>query len=194
MIISAPWIKPERISEFVSLVDLLPTFNGLAVGGGWSDSVEPLAGIDLTTLLDSGNPIPSRSIYAEYLAESTTAPIFMIRRGKYKYISSSADPKLLFDLEADPNESDNIASRPEYLEIANKFEAEVKSKWNEDEITERILLSQTRRRLILDSQRDGTSIRWNHDEKPDEKVLWYRGEGSYNEWAFDYLPPTGSQS
>ncbi|MGI9402376.1 MAG: choline-sulfatase, partial [Rhizobiaceae bacterium] len=140
LIMSAPWIKPQRVSELVSLVDLLPTMNGLAIGGGWEDTVEQLEGIDLTTLLDKGNPKSLRSIYAEYLAESTTAPIFMIRRGKYKYISSSADPKLLFDVEADHHELVNLAHKEEFQKLVDGFESDVRAKWDEAELTKRILL------------------------------------------------------
>lgn len=187
LLMYAPWMKPQRVSEFASLVDLLPTFNGLAIGDRWEPTAEPLEGIDLTSLLDRGNPEPTRAIYAEYLAEATLAPIFMIRRGAHKYISSSKDPALLFDVEADPNEQINLADRPDCQEVVSRFQDEVDSKWDENELTARILLSQRRRRLIVEAQRHGIPPRWNHGEQPGEDVVWYRGEGGYSEWAFDYL-------
>ncbi len=187
LLMSAPWIKPQRVSEFASLVDLLPTFNGLATGSGWEADVEPLEGLDLTTLLDKGNPEPQRAIHAEYLAEATLAPIFMIRRGKYKYISSSKDPALLFDVDADPDELTNLADRADLQGVVSGFKSEVREKWDEEELTTRILESQRRRNLILSAQKNGTPPRWNHGEEPGEEVIWYRGEGGYNEWAFDYL-------
>jgi choline-sulfatase len=54
-------------------------------------------------------------------------------------------------------------------------------------------LSQKRRRLILEASRQGMRPRWNHGEIPGEEVRWYRGEGSYNDWAFDYLRPKGGE-
>ena len=60
-------------------------------------------------------------------------------------------------------------------------------RWDEKTLTERILLSQRRRRLILGVQKTGYSPRWNHDENAGDEVAWYRGEQGYNEWAFDYL-------
>ena len=187
LIIYAPWIKPQRINELVSLVDLLPTFNGIAAGETWQSTVESLEGIDLTSLFGHDDYQSSRSIYAEYLAEATPAPIFMIRQGKYKYISSSNDPTLLFDLDVDDMELNNLANQPAYTDLVTDFEKQVKEKWDEHTLTKQITISQKRRQLINQSQKLGVPIRWNHGESPSDKVLWYRGEGSYNTWAFDYL-------
>ena len=45
--------------------------------------------------------VPARPVYAELLCEGILAPIFMIRRGRNKFITSTADPDILFDLEQD---------------------------------------------------------------------------------------------
>src|SRR5262249_10890346 len=145
-------------------------------------------GTDLTKLLDRGNPAPSRTIQAEYLAESAESPIFMIRRGPYKYIYSSSDPKLLYNLDDDPDELKNLAADPGQADLIAEFGSYIATKWDEEKLTRDILLSQRRRRLVLDANRNGAPPRWNHGESPGEKVVWYRGDGSYNDWAFSYLP------
>ncbi len=188
LLICAPWIKPQRLSELVSLVDLLPTFNGLATNGQWRQTTEKLEGKDLTALFDQNNSISNRAVYAEYLAEATTVPLFMIRRDNLKFISSSTDPSLLFDLDADPSELRNLAFEPEYANAVKEFEEEVASKWNEQTLSKQIVLSQQRRALIREAVKSGVEVRWNHDELPGQPVPWYRGVGGYNEWAFDYLP------
>ncbi|MEM6696232.1 MAG: choline-sulfatase [Pseudomonadota bacterium] len=189
LIIKMPGRGPERIETPVSLVDLLPTFMGLAEGSGWRSSVEHLDGEDLTTLLDAA-PEPDRPVFAEYLAEATTAPIFMIRRGRFKFIGSKADPPLLFDLDADPDERRDLASDPDYAPVLRQFSSEVSQKWDEDALTDRIVKSQKRRRLIVQGYGKARPPRWNHDEYSTDEVLWYRGEGGYNEWAFAHLPVT----
>ncbi|MYH90463.1 MAG: choline-sulfatase [Gammaproteobacteria bacterium] len=184
LILSAPWITPQRVSELASLVDLVPTLNGIA---GVTCQVEPLEGIDLATLLDKGNPTPSQTVYAEYLAEATPVPIFMIRRGQYKFISSSHDGALLFDLNADPDERVNLSQSAAHQDLVARFSEEVAAKWDEARLTHDIVLSQKRRATVRDAMAHGRKQRWNHGESETDQVLWYRGEQGYNEWAFDYI-------
>jgi len=188
MIINAPWIQPQRVGELVSLVDLLPTFMGLARGHVWTSEVERLEGIDLTGLLDRGNPEPARTVYAEYLAEATPVPIFMVREGRFKLVSSSHDGNMLFDMDADPHERNNLAGQADYAETESRLQDAVRAKWNEPELTGQILLSQSRRLFVRQATQMGAPTRWNHGEAPGQEVIWYRGQGSYNEWAFKYLP------
>lgn len=111
----------------------------------------------------------------------------MIRRDQFRFIASSHDPNLLFDLQADPEELDNLARKPDYRDFVADFETELNAKWNVAELTRQIILSQKRRQLIRNAQNPGTPMRWNHGESPTDRVPWYRGERSYNDWAFDYL-------
>ena len=189
LIIAAPGTPAGRVTTPVSLVDLLPTFCGLATGSPWTSPDTPLDGTDLCPLMAPGAPQPDREVYAEYLAEATSAPIFAIRTKQYKYISCSTDPTLLFDLAADPDERTNLAADPAHADLAARFAATVAAKWDEPALTQTIRASQKRRRRIRAAQSKGAPLRWNHDETPDQPVRWYRGQGSYNDWAFDYLPP-----
>ncbi|WP_299483056.1 choline-sulfatase [uncultured Roseibium sp.] len=184
LIVYAPWIKAQRVSELASLVDLVPTLKGLA---GTPAAIEPLEGIDLTSLLDRGDTQSQRTVYAEYLAEATPVPIFMIRRGNYKFIYSSHDGTMLFDLADDPEERTNLAASPDHQKLLGGFCVEVNRKWDEQELTKAILLSQRRRALVRDAMNTGRTQRWNHDENETDRVLWYRGAQGYNEWAFDYI-------
>ena len=209
LILNAPWIKPQRIRELVSLVDLLPTFNGLAAGKPWMGEEKELAGMDLTSLLvNGGTPPPGtappgypveeppfrepqfgdRTVYAEYLAEATPVPMFMIRRGQYKFFTSACDGNFLYNLAQDPNERNNLAGMPEYQAEVEDFSREVDEKWDATRLTQQILKSQRRRSMILAATRSGTEVRWNHNEEPGQSVPWYRGHGGYNQWAFEYTP------
>jgi choline-sulfatase len=189
LMLSAPWIKPGREATLASLVDLLPTFNGLAQGAPWQDASLPLEGADLTGLMTA--PDAERAIYAEYLAEATEVPIYMIRRGRYKFVTSAADGHMLFDMEADPNERVNLAADPAQMDRVERFAAEAAAKWDDAALTARITASQQRRLLIRDAGAQGDPVCWNHGETGQEDVPWYRGRQGYNEWAFDHLPPAG---
>jgi choline-sulfatase len=184
LIMSGHGITPQRVQELTSLVDLVPTFNAIS---GVEEESEPLEGVDLLTLTDRGDPEPARAVYAEYLAEATPVPIFMIRRGPYKFISSSHDGELLFDLGNDPNERVNLVADADHQEVVSRFRQEVAEKWNEEELTRDILLSQKRRAIDRDAMSKGEKQRWNHGESSKDQVIWYRGEQGYNEWAFDYI-------
>ncbi|NNE80550.1 MAG: choline-sulfatase [Silicimonas sp.] len=185
LIVAGGVFSSARAATPVSLVDLLPTFMGLSVGPGWTSPVESLDGEDLATKLTKNT---DRPIYAEYLAEATTAPIFMVRQGQYKYVHSTDDPPLLFNVDNDPNEQQNLAGMPDHAEIEDRLRALVTQRWDSTTLSENIRLSQKRRRLVLASDLKGTRPRWNHGEDPGSDVVWYRGETSYNDWAFRYLP------
>lgn len=187
LIMKLPGAAPRRVQTPVSLLDLLPTFMGIATGSGWRSAVEPLDGKDLTALQGS-TPDPERPIYAEYLAETTPSPIIMVRRGRYKFIWSKDDPALLFDLESDPDEKSNIAGDPEQVETVKSLKALIHENWDIDALEKQIVQSQKRRRLILDGYAYGKKPRWNHNESEDDQVIWYRGEQGYNDWAFSFLP------
>lgn len=187
LLMKLPGQSPTRVATPASLVDLLPTFMGIATGKAWQSEVETLEGYDLTQSLGAVDD-PDRPVFAEYLAEATTTPILMIRKGDYKFIYSREDPLLLFDLAKDPNEQTNIAGNPDQIERVAEFEKMVVEKWDIDRLTVDILESQKRRRLIVDGYKDGPKPRWNHAEEATDEVIWYRGEGGYNEWAFSFLP------
>ncbi|MDA8747800.1 choline-sulfatase [Litoreibacter sp.] len=189
LIMKIPGSAPGIMQTPASLVDLLPTFMGLAEGSGWTSDIEDLDGSDLTAIPHDD---PERPIYAEYLAEATTTPIFMIRRGRYKFVYSRNDPALLFDLKADPNEMTNLATDLTQESLVAEFSSLIEAKWDSEKLAQDIILSQQRRRLVINGFKHGSKPRWNHGETPQSKVDWYRGEGGYNEWAFKYLAPSKS--
>ncbi len=186
LIMVLPGRAPARLSMPVSLVDLLPTFVGLA---GAPAPVEDLPGTDLSTATDD----PDRAIFAEYLAEATPAPILMIRQGPFKYISSEADPVLFFNLDADPEELTNLANDPAHADTLAIFDALRDTTWDRTQLAKDIRLSQRRRVLLRKAMAQGPETRWNHGEDPGQDVPWYRGKGGYNDWAFAFEPEDRTQ-
>jgi len=189
LLFAAPWLQPKRVSELVSLVDLLPTFCAVAGAGESRADVESLAGDDLSAMLTHAGEAQesARTVFAEYLAEAALAPIFMVRRGRYKYITSTADPALLFDVAADPHELRNLAADDAHAATVAEMQSVVEQQWDSAALARAIVASQKRRRLIRAAHAHGTPPQWDADPAG-AATRWYRGRGSYNEWAFDYLP------
>jgi len=93
LIICAPQLfGPRRVPNNVSLVDMLQTLLSIAEGGdrcAMPTSIDGASLMPLASGRDDGGP---DTVYGEYLAEGTSQPIFMIRRGSWKYIACAGDP------------------------------------------------------------------------------------------------------
>ena len=171
MIVHAPGrFAARRVEANVSLVDILPTLLDLA--GAEPALAAPIAGRSLKSHLD-GAPGPD-GVVGEYLAEGAIAPIVMLRRGRWKFIHSPADPDQLYDLAADPEELDNLATRAAHAATVADFRAEVAKRWNLPRLHEQVLASQSRRRLVYDALDRGQRRPWDFQPRRDASQLYMR--------------------
>jgi choline-sulfatase len=161
LIVHAPGrFAARRVSDPVSLVDLLPTLADLGRPPGGAEMADLDGnGRSLLPILE-GRGAADREVVAEYLAEGAVAPILMIRRGALKFIWSEPDPPLLFDLERDPDELDNLAARSEGADLARSLQAEVGSRWDVAALHQAVLSSQRTRRLARDALSHGRRTPW----------------------------------
>ena len=121
----------------------------------------PMDGLSLTPhLYGTGG---HDTVYAEYMGEGTIAPMMMIRRGPWKYITCPSDPPQMFNLSQDPLEVNNLATSqdPQIQEVFHAFEQEAKTKWNLKKITEDVLLCQRKRRLVWSALTKGRFESWD---------------------------------
>ena len=121
MIMAGPDV-PEGVvcREPVTLVDAFPTITQ-CVG------VTPLevdAALPGASLLDvvSGKA-ERRTVMSEYHAAGSATAVFMIRHGRFKYIHYVGMPPQLFDLEADPYETRDLADDPGFCGVVGQCEA-----------------------------------------------------------------------
>lgn len=167
-------IPATRVNDPVSLVDLLPTFAEIGVDGRKVSYSSEIDGQSLLPFL-SGNRDSNRSVAAQYMAEGTSAPIFMLREGSMKYIACETDPAQLYDLTIDPDETNNLAGTSSTTELENRFRDQLRVRWDSAQIKSRVLESQNRRRFIHQSTLTGQEpVVWDYQPIRDAASLYNR--------------------
>jgi choline-sulfatase len=170
---------PHRVSANVSTLDILPTLVDLVGTKLWAGL--PMDGSSLLPHLE-GRPGGCDTVFAEYCGEGTVAPMMMIRRGAWKFITCPADPPQLYNLSADPHELLNLALlspkhpllTPDVSAVLSSFHAEARAKWDMETITAAVRVSQRQRRLVWSALRTGKFTSWDYDPVDDGREKYIR--------------------
>ena len=175
LIISAPkHFKARRVKEPVSLPDILPTLVDIATQGK-GKLARHTDGRSLYPLLAGVAENPEATAWGEYLAEGTVAPMYMLRRGPWKYIYCPTDPDQLFNLVDDPNELKNLARQHP---LAAKFRAEVMAKFDIPKINDAVLESQRARHMLFEALKIGGHFHWDFQPLRDASEQYTRNHMS----------------
>jgi len=175
LVFAGPGIENGTVDNVCSHLDLLPTLLDMA-------GAEPADNLPGRSLMPSaaGESDPIDETFGEYTAEMTSEPIFMIRRGRYKYIHCSTDPAQLYDVEADPLERNNLADDPEFADLATGFAEEVERRWDAAAIKARVIESQHARHLLHAAMSSGPLVSWDHLPTNDVANTYVR---NHQDWA-----------
>ena len=155
--------EPQTISRNVSALDILPTLVDLVNGS--LDKHLPIDGHSLVPYLHGFNGANGNdTVYGEYAGEGTIAPLMMIRRGPWKFVTCPADPPQLYNLLEDPKELHNLATSidPGVEEVLEAFTSEAYARWDFTRIHENVLKSQRTRRLCWDALKQGRFHSWDY--------------------------------
>jgi choline-sulfatase len=135
-----------RSAEPVSLVDLYPTF--LDVAGTRMPELLPLDGHTLMPLL-TGRPgdFEGGDVFGEFEGEGWNHPRAFVRSGRFKYIYNHTAEERLYDLEADPHESTDLAADPSHEAVLADMRSRMPDDWDPADIERRVLLAQERRKI-----------------------------------------------
>lgn len=175
MLISHPkQFNPHRVSQNVSTLDLMPTLVDL-IGAKLIPGL-PVDGVSLIPhLYGIGG---HDTVFAEYMGEGTAAPLMMIRRGDWKYVTCPVDPPQLFNLRKDPKELENLATSqdPETRAVFNAFEAEASKKWDFNAITQDVLHTQRQRRFVWSALTQGRFESWDWKGDEDGRTKYIRSQ------------------
>jgi len=165
--------SPRHVPTPVAQVDVLPTLVDIAAaatGVAPPPPIAPLHGRSLIPLCDGDASNDPNACVSEYLAEGTAAPMLMIRRGQYKYISCSTDPELLFDLENDPDELENLLDH----ELLADFRREAADYWDAGSLRQTVVHDQERRRAVHAALRIGRYQGWDFNPAHDASEEYTR--------------------
>jgi len=123
------------------------------------------------------------TVFAEYMGEGTVAPLMMIRRGDWKYITCPVDPPQLFNLSKDPLELVNLATSedPETQSVLKAFESEANKKWDFKKITQDVLTCQRQRRLVWSALTKGRFESWDWKGHEDGRTKYIRSQTPLDE-------------
>jgi choline-sulfatase len=166
----------RRVAESASLIDIAPTLYELA-GGAIADYATPLDGRSLAAqLAGAAGAAGSSEVIGEYLAEGAIAPLVMIRRERYKFVHSPADPDQLYDLIEDPEELRNLAPSPRFAARVREFRAEVGRRWDLKALHTEVIASQRRRHFVYGALRAGRQTPWDFQPLRDASRQYVRND------------------
>ena len=132
LIVSAPsrFAAGARETNLTSLVDIAPTLCALAN----APHLPKEDGSSLLPLLEGQTGGTQRTVISMLADIKGDPPAAMIRRGPYKLVKyCGIDEALLFDLEKDPQEKNNLALEEGSQEVLQKLLNELYQSWNEQE-------------------------------------------------------------
>ena len=199
MIAMGPGLKQgHRETALTTLVDLLPTFADIANGGSYSDYVAPIDGRSLFDLPEAGSE--DDLVFFEYCGEGVHDPALMCRHRNMKYVRCGADPEMLFDLVADPDEQRNLAGEPAYADTIMAMRDRVAGHWDEAALGQRVLASQKARLFVQEAMKNGEFPSWDYSPPFDAGRAYVRGAVDPSTTAtkarkrFPFVPTTPPQN
>jgi len=171
----------RRISNHVSLVDMLPTLLDIADSDSINTPAAPLDGDSLLPLLNGDKWPDDRCVIAEFFAEGSCGPCFMVRQGPYKYIYTEPDPPQLYNLETDPKELFDLAGLPDYHEVELSLHKAMQAHQNPEVIRQQVIASQQRRKIVFTANMCGTHTPWDYSPKQNSAAQYMRNNLDLNE-------------
>ncbi|MDH3704268.1 MAG: choline-sulfatase [Alphaproteobacteria bacterium] len=182
---------PRRVTELVSLIDLIPTLRDIAADGSAPEAPSPLDGQSMTGLLSGNAGGWNNTVISEYTGEGVIAPCRMIRRDAHKYIYTHGHPAMLFNTAKDPLELENLAGTPAAAKVETELRAALLDGWDPDHIAAQCIQSQKERLFIQETT--GGDPNWAYKFRPDDGNRFVRNDsavGTKIKARYPFVEPT----
>lgn len=125
LVVAAPGRKAGQVcGRLVELVDVYPTLAELC----GLPLPEGLEGTSFVPLLDDGARPWKKAAFSQYPRGRRMG--YALRSERHRFVSWGAEHEL-YDLEQDPGETVNLASKPEHAELVASLLARLKAGWTE---------------------------------------------------------------
>jgi choline-sulfatase len=162
--------------ENVSLVDLFPTVLAFAGSSEAKDLPEDLDGSSLLPLLEGDGSDWKSQVLFEYLGGGVRTPMLGACRDNWKYVCFHDLPPLLFDIEKDPHELDNLAEKPEYAAKVKELHKLAVGETDISELRRRVVHSQKQRQRVQEAMHTGRYVPWDYQPQFDASKQYVRGK------------------
>ena len=106
--------------------------------------------------------------------EGLTEPAIMIRKGRYKYIHINESTRLLFNMEEDPLELNDLSTDQRSLKEIDDFQNMIADGWDLKNINLFIRLDQRRRNFIYRAHKVGRRPSWDFQPLSNASELYHR--------------------
>jgi len=170
LMVCAPQMPAGTYDTPVSNIDVAPTLCDLA--GVSMDEIAPWT--DGMSLVPMTNGVErTEPVAMEYAAEGSYAPLVCLRYGKWKYTRCTLDPDLLFDLDADPFEQNNLAYVEKHQGTVSQLRAKSENRWDLPRYDTQVRESQARRGVVYEALRNGEYFPWDYQplQKASERYM-----------------------
>lgn len=183
MIFFGTGIARRRDRDNTSLIDIVPTLIELA-GGKVEDMPVKLAGRSLKRAVTGdcsgtrGGDGEDAAVVSDFSAGGAPGPVRMVKQGSYKLIMTYGYEPLLFNLQEDPQELNNLAEDPTHAKTLAHLQAIALQNYDPGEYDARIRQSQ-RERIFLRglSEESETDPNWAFVAQPGDADRFVRGGG-----------------
>ncbi|MBN9499496.1 MAG: sulfatase-like hydrolase/transferase [Alphaproteobacteria bacterium] len=141
MIVAGPGVpEGKTCTTPVTLVDVYPTIVQ-AAGLPFDATEKALPGKSLVDLANAKSD-PERVALGEYHAAGSITGMFMIRKGRWKYIHHVGFRPELYDLETDPGETKDLGESAAHAQTLREMEAELRKIVDPDAVNARAFADQ----------------------------------------------------